>query len=201
MLSRTQVINNGLRIISANLIADPDEDTESARQAKEVYDQIVRSELENHAWFFAKAQTALPENADAPLFKFNHAYNLPADFVRLVELDGKWVFSVVRHVDVNPVPVYELHGRAILTDLTAPLNIAYLRDVSSDPTVWTPLFGNAVSAALAVALAMPLTKSEGMVSLAEKVYQKELARAKKSNAIQMPPQNMPDNSWITARLY
>jgi hypothetical protein len=35
MLSRTQVINNGLRLISANLIADPDEDTESARQAKE----------------------------------------------------------------------------------------------------------------------------------------------------------------------
>ncbi len=58
-----------------------------------------------------------------------------------------------------------------------------------------------MSAALAVALAMPLTKSEGMVSLAEKLYQKELARAKKSNAIQMPPQNMPDNSWITARLY
>lgn len=201
MLSRTQVINNGLRIVSANLIADPDEDTESARQAKAVYDQIVRSELENHAWFFAKTQTALPANAGAPLFKFNHAYNLPADFVRLVELDGKWVFSAVRHIDVNPVPVYELHGRAILTDLTAPLNIAYLRDVSSDPTAWTPLFGNAVSAALAVALAMPLTKSEGMVALAEKLYQKELARAKKSNAIQMPPQNMPDNSWITARLY
>lgn len=201
MLSRTQVINNGLRLISANLIADPDEDTESARQAKEVYDQVVRSELEAHAWFFAKEQTALPENAIAPIFKFAHAYNLPSDFVRLVELDGRWVFSVIRHVDVNPVPIYELQGRAILTDLTAPLNIAYLRDVSSDPTVWTPLFGNVVSAALAVALAMPLTKSEGMVSLAEKLYQKELARAKKSNAIQMPPQNMPDNSWITARLY
>lgn len=201
MLSRTQVINNGLRMISANLIADPDEDTESARQAKSVYDQVVRSELEAHAWFFAKTQRALPELATAPLFKFSHAYNLPSDFVRLVELGGRWVFSSIRHVDVNPIPLYELHGRAILTDLTAPLNIAYLKDIADDPTQWSPLFGNVVSAALALALAMPLTKSEGMVSLAEKLYEKELARAKKSNAIQMPPQNMPDNSWITARLY
>lgn len=201
MLSRTQVINNGLRLISANLIADPDEDTESARQAKEVYDQVVRSELEAHPWFFAKVQAALPANATPPLFKFGRAYNLPADFVRLVELDGRWVFSSIRHVDVNPIPLYELHGRAIFTDLTAPLNIAYLRDMTSEPTAWTPLFGSVVSAALAVVLAMPLTKSEGMVSLAEKLYQKELMRAKRSNAIQMPPQNMPDNSWVTARLY
>lgn len=201
MLSRTQVINNGLRIISANLVADPDEDTESARQAKAVYDQVVRSELEAHAWYFAKQQVALPEHADAPLFKFGHSYGLPSDFIRLAELDGRWVFSAIRHVDVNPVPLYEMHGRAIFTDLTAPLNISYLRDVSGDPTVWSPSFSNVVSAALAVVLAMPLTKSEGMVSLAEKLYQKELRRAKQANAIQMPPQNMPDNSWITARLY
>ncbi len=201
MLSRTQVINNGLRLISANLIADPDEDTESARQAKGVYDQVVRGELEAHPWFFAKAQAALPENATAPLFKFGHAYNLPADFVRLVELDGRWAFQSIRHVDVNPVPLYELHGRAIFTDLAAPLNITYLRDMTSEPAEWAPLFGSTVSAALAVVLAMPLTKSEGMVSLAEKLYEKELMRAKRANAIQMPPQNLPDNSWVTARLY
>lgn len=201
MLSRTQVINNGLRLISANLIADPDEDTESARQAKEVYDQVVRSELEAHAWFFAKKQIALPENAVAPLFKFGRAYNLPADFVRLVELNDRWVFSALRYIDINPIPVYELHGRAVYTDLEAPLKITYLRDVSSEPTVWTPLFGNVVSAALATRLAMPLTKSEGMVTLADRAYQRELVKAKRANAIQMPPQYIPDSSWITARIY
>ncbi|MBK9156745.1 MAG: hypothetical protein IPM11_01215 [Micropruina sp.] len=201
MLSRTQVINNGLRLISANLIADPDEDTESARQAKSVYESVVRAELENHPWTFAKSQVSLPANADAPLFRFAYAYNLPADFIRLVELESRWVFSVIRDVDVDPVPPYELHGRAIFTDLGAPLSIAYIRDVSDDPTTWTALFGKVVSAALAVELAMPLTKSEGMVSLAEKLYEKELARARRSSAIQTPPKNIPDGSWITARLY
>lgn len=201
MLSRTQVINNALRAISANLIADPDEDTESARQAKGAYEQVVRTELEGHAWFFAKAQAVLPASAAAPAFNFARAFNVPADFIRLVELDSKWAFSIIRHVDTNPIPAYEIQGRAILTDLGAPLRIGYLRDVTSDPTIWSPAFSDTVSMALAVALAMPLTKSEGMVSLAEKLYQKAVRRAKTANAIQMPPHNVPDGSWITARLY
>lgn len=200
-LSRTQVINDGLRYISANLIADPDEDTESARQAKGVYEQVVRSELEAHAWFFAKKQATLPQNAEPPLFRFQRAFNVPSNFVRLVELDDKWVFTTIRWIDVNPIPPYEMHGRAILTDLAAPLRITYLQDVTDDPTIWTPLFANCVSAALAIRLAMPLTKSEGMVSLASKIYGSELTRAKRSNAIQMPPAQIPDGSWITARVY
>jgi hypothetical protein len=201
MLSRTQVINDGLRAISANLIADPDEDTESARQAKGVYEQVVRTELEGQAWYFAKDQASLPALADAPIFKYARAFNLPSDFLRLVEIEGRWAFSIIRGVDTEPLPDYEMQGRAILTNLGAPLNIGYLRDVTSDPTLWSPAFAGVVSAALAVTLAMPLTKSEGMVSLAEKLYQKALRRAKTANAIQMPPQNIPDGSWITARLY
>lgn len=200
-LSRTQVINDGLRHISANLIADPDEDTESARQAKGVYEQVVRSELEASAWFFAKKQAALPQNGEPPLFKFQRAFNVPSDFIRLVELNDHWVFTTIRWIDVNPVPAYEMHGRAIFTDLAAPLRITYLRDVTQDPTIWTPLFANCVSAALAIRLAMPLTKSEGMVTLATNIYKNELARAKKANAIQMPPAQIPDGSWITARVY
>lgn len=200
MLSRTQIINGGLQIISANLIADPDEDTESARQAKAVYDQIVGAEIEAHAWYFAKRQAALPASATAPDFKYQRAFNLPADFARLVELNDNWVFSVMRYVDASPVPPYELFGRAIFTNIDAPLKISYLSNaVVADPTMWPALFGNVASAALAVRLAMPLTKSEGMVSLAEKVYQKELVRARKSNAIQMPPAYPPDGSWMTAR--
>lgn len=201
MLSRTQVINGSLQIISANLIADPDEDTESARQAKAIYDQIVGAEVEAHAWYFAKKQASLPANAEAPPFKFKYAYNLPSDFARLVEFNQNWVFSTIRYVDSNPVPPYEMVGRAIYTNVAAPLNITYLTNsVVADPTLWSALFGNVASAALAVRLAMPLTKSEGMVSLAEKVYQKELARARKSNAIQMPPAYPPDGSWMTARV-
>lgn len=201
MLSRTEVINDALRIISANLIADPDEASESARQAKGVYDQTVRVELETYAWGFAKQQAALAASATPPLFKFANSYPLPSDFLRLVELDDRWVFSIVRGVDTEPTPAYEIIGRSVNTDIGAPLKITYLRDLTQDPTYWPATFTAVVSAALALALAMPLTKSEGMVSLAEKLHRRALNRARTSNAIQMPPQNLPDGSWVTARLY
>ena len=200
MLSRTQVINNGLRSIAANLIADPNEESESARQAAACYDQIIRSELSAHPWYFAKTQASLPANVQAPLFKYMLAYTFPADFLRLVELEDKWVFDIIRNVDTNPIPQYEMQGRTLLTDFTAPLNITYIMDVTADPTIWAATFADVASAALAVALAMPLTKSEGMVSLAEKLYQKALRRAFRSNAIQMPPAQPPDGSWMAARI-
>lgn len=201
MLSRTQVINNGLRAISANLIADPDEDTESARQAKGAYDQVVRVQLQLYAWTFAKRQAALPQRAEPPTYKYARAFTLPADFIRLVEFDGRSLFATARHVDTEAKPLYDIVGRAIFTDMAAPLRITYLRDVSGDPTTWDPAFADVVSMALAVALAMPLTKSEGTVSLAEKLYQKAVRDAKRTNAIQLPPQERPDSSWVTARIY
>jgi hypothetical protein len=200
MASRTDVINIALQAVSANQIADPDEDTESARQTKLVYDQCVREELESHAWFFAKTQASLPANFAAPAFKYAVAYNLPPDFIRLVELDDKWVFSVLRGVDTAPVPFYEMNGRSILTDITAPLKITYIRDVVNETATWSPLFISAVALALATKVAMPLTKSEGMVALMDKRYREAVSRARRANAIQQPPAHMPDGSWMVARL-
>jgi hypothetical protein len=201
MLSRTQVTNEALRMIAANLVADFDEDTESARQAKSAYDQVVRAELEAHAWFFAKTQASLVESGTPPAHKFARAFQLPGDFLRLVEIRDRWVFSVIRNVDTDPVPLYELNGRTILSDFGAPLPVTYIRDMTADPTQWSPLFADVVSAALALKLAMPLTKSEGMVEMCEKMHRRALARASKANAIQMPPQNIPDGSWMAARVY
>lgn len=197
--TKTQVINNGLALIAANFISDPNEDLESARQANRIYDQVVQAEIENNPWYFAKKQAALPASTQTPLYKFSFNFTLPTGFLRLVELEGRWVFSDIRPVDINPVPLYEMQEGGIFTDFPAPLNITYLSDVTSEPGLWAASFSDVVSTALAVRLAMPLTKSENMVTLAEKEYQKALRRAKHSNAIQMPPAQFPDSSWIAVR--
>lgn len=199
MLSRTQVINNGLQIIGAQRIDDPTEGSESARQAASVYDQTVREELAKQAWFFAKTQVRLAAAADAPTFRFERAFTLPSDFIRLVELENRWVFNVLRYVDDDPRPPYELQGRNLLADMTAPLGITYIRDLSDDPTIWSPVFSAVVSAALALKLAMTLTKSDGMVTLAGKRYAQDMREAKRTNAIQQPPAQIPDGSWMLAR--
>ena len=198
-VSRTLIINLALQSIAANTIADPDEDTESARQAKICYDQVIRREIETHPWHFAKKQATLQAIADVPTFKFARAFNLPSDFLRLVELEDKWVFSMLRNIDTNPTPVYEMQGRAILTDFDAPLNIGYLADKTDDPSTWPPSFVQVAAMALAVRLAYPLTKSDGAVKMAKEGYAEALTSARKNNAIQMAPANIADGSWMAAR--
>lgn len=197
--SRTLVINLALQSIAATTISDPDEDIESARQAKICYDQVVRREIELHPWYFAKRQATLPANATAPTFKYARAFNLPSDFLRLVELEDKWVFSTLRNIDVAPKPAYEIQGRAVLTDLDAPLNIGYLADVTADPTIWPPSFVQVAASALAARLAYTLTKSDGAVRLAKENYAEALAFARRNNAIQSPPVVFGDGSWMAAR--
>jgi hypothetical protein len=201
-LSRTQVINRALQLIAADTISDPDEDSASARAAKLEYDGVVRSELSAYPWSFAKAQAQLAQDADAPLFKFARSFTVPTDFLRLVELDNRWVFTIDRQqVDVNPLPPYEIQGRAILTDFAAPLLIGYNRDVAENTTIWHPLFEDVVVAAMAMVLANPLAKSTTQVELAAKMKTAKLREARRINAIQRPPDYMPDGSWRVSRVY
>lgn len=201
-LSRTQVINRALQLIAADTISDPDEDTTSARTAKLEYDAVVRAELSAYPWYFAKKQALLAQEADAPLFKFGLSYALPTDFLRLVELENRWVFSVDRATqDTNPIPPYELQGRSLLTDIAAPMRVGYIRDVVDEPTIWHPLFEEVVVAALAMVLANPLAKAVTLVDLAGKMKTAKLREARRVNAIQQPPKHIPDGSWMVARIY
>lgn len=201
-LSRTQVINRALQLIAADTISDPDEDTTSARTAKLEYDPVVRAELSAYPWYFAKRQAQLAQETEAPLFKYARAFTLPADFMRLVELENRWVFSVDRITqDINPVPPYEMQGRSLLTDMSAPLRIGYVRDVVDEPTIWHPLFEEVVVTSLAAVLANPLAKSISQVDMLLKVRRLKLAEARRVNAIQQPPKHIPDSSWMVARIY
>lgn len=201
-LSRTQVINRALQLIAADTISDPDEDTTSARTAKLEYDAVVRAELSAYPWYFAKRQAQLAQEADTPLFKYAYAFTLPSDFMRLVELESRWVFAVDRNTqDTDPTPPYEMQGRSLLTDLTAPLRIGYVRDATDEPTIWHPLFEEVVVASLAAVLANPLAKSMSLVEAMLKVRRMKIAEARRVNAIQQPPKHIPDSSWMVARIY
>jgi len=196
-----EIMNNALRVLACNLIASPTENSESARQANACFSVVARAELEAQAWSFAKAQVGLPLDGTVPLYRFANQYALPQDFLRLVELEDKWLFPQRRPVDINPTPMYEIQGQKILTNFAPPLRISYIRDVSAAVHLWPATFCQTVAMALAVQLAIPLTKSDSMLQRAEQLYEKELARARRTNAIQIPQQLMPDFSWVAARVY
>lgn len=199
MASRTDVINRALIKLGTPTIADPNEDSEQALKAAVVFDDLVRSELRGNAWSFAITRTVLAALAAAPAYEWTYQFQLPSDFVRVVQVNDYWQFAGVREAtDAAAVP-YAIEGTKILTNFTAPLRFRYVRDVSDDPTVWDAAFIEAFSCRLAAELAETLTKSATKKQMMQGDYKIALREAKRLNAIELPPVPLPDNSWITGR--
>jgi hypothetical protein len=99
----------------------------------------------------------------------------------------------------GPTEEFTIEGRKILTDLPAPLNIKYVRRVT-DTGLFHPCFTMAFAAKLASLLAEPITQSDTKRVRADAQFNKEIALAVRSNAIELPPQKLADDEWLMARL-
>jgi hypothetical protein len=94
---------------------------------------------------------------------------------------------------------YAIEGNKILTDFNSPLKIKYCADIS-DTTRWDVTFVEAIASRLAYELAEDLTQSNQKKADAYTDYQRAMSAAIKSNAVEIPPQQVADNTWIMSRL-
>ena len=203
MSNRTEVINRALVKIGSNTIASPDEDSEQARKAGFVFDSLVQGELRRQAWSFAKKRVSLSPLAAVPIgTEFNVGYNLPADCLRLVELDGAWVFSSLREAGFSGGrPVYTIEGRTLLTNGSGAALIVYVADVSASVSTWDAAFIEAFACRLGAELVQSIAKNLSLKQSLRQDYMEALKEARRTNAIELPPQALADDSWVLARLW
>ena len=86
MASQTSIVNRALIKLGAQRITSIDDDDKQARIAKELWDTTRDLELSSHPWTFAKSRAELPALAGTPSFGWGFAYQLPTDFLRMVEV-------------------------------------------------------------------------------------------------------------------
>ncbi|CAB4126149.1 hypothetical protein UFOVP68_11 [uncultured Caudovirales phage] len=199
MASRTDIINRALIKLGAPTIADPNEDSEQALKAGVVFDTLLRSELRMHPWSFAIKRATLAPLTTAPAYEWTYAYQLPSDFLRIVMVNDYWDFAGVREANDAPAVPYSIEGQQLLTNFAAPLKFRYVYDVSADPNVWDALFVETFACRLGEELCETLTKSAAKKATMETDYRQALRDARRVNAIELPPQPLPDNSWVTGR--
>ena len=200
MANKTEVFNRALIKIGVNTIASPDDPSEQARKCSLVYPSLTRAELRKNPWSFAITRFALPALSAAPAYGWGYAYQLPSDFVRVVQVGDYWDFAQIRNATDQPDVPYALEGGAILSNQGAPLRLRYVRDVLEDTEVWDDLFTEAFACRLAMEVCESLTKNQTKFANVVKWYKESIAEAKRLNAIETPPVPLPDNSWITGRL-
>lgn len=172
-LSKTQICNQALARIGAQSIMDIGDDAKGARACLNAYEATVREVASLGDWRCLKKRVAFSKLVATPAFEWAYQYQLPVDFISLVELNG-----VEYHG--QPSDDWEVEGQVLLTDAdeAKATYIAYVED----STVWDALFTDAVVVLLASKIAVPMRQDEGMAqALKEEFLRSALPKARTKN--------------------
>lgn len=172
-MDATEICNLALGRLGAGRIMALSEESQAARNCALFYEQTRDEVLRDHPWNFAAARETLVALVDSPIFGWEYAYQLPTDFIRLLFLNEYEAESIKTK--------WAIEGRRLLTDETEA-QIRYTRKVTN-ASDFDALFIETLSLKLAAKLAMPLTKSIGLMETLLAEYEKfSLPRAKAADS-------------------
>lgn len=194
------ICNAALTKIGAERITALDSSSARSRLLRERYPQIRDAELHRHLWKFSVKRVALAALASAPASDYARQFQLPADYLRLI--NGGDIADYVDLSDFRGAPgsaLYSIEGQRLLTDLSSPLNIRYIARVT-DTALFNPSFAEALAARIAMEICKRVTDSDTGKDVAIADYRLAVREALRASAIEAPPDHIADDTWIMGRL-
>lgn len=168
------------------------DNTTQGRVMNRLFVPVRDSELRLHNWKFAIARTSLVALAQAPAWGFQYQYQLPADFLRLVQVND-WYYRTGKQQTM-----WSVEGGKILTNIQAPLKLRYVRRVDNSGE-FDPLFVQSMACRLAVEACEKITQSTTKKQELAAEYKLNLRAAVRCDAIENPPDELPWGSWLDSR--
>lgn len=147
MADETSICNLALGILGQNAIMSLDDASQAARFCKQFYAHTRDAVLQSAQWNFAIKRASLSRLSDAPISGWLHQYQLPADHLRVIELNGADISSRFGE--------FAIEGNRLLTDDDGA-TIRYISRVE-DANLFDALFVETLATKLASKLAKPLT--------------------------------------------
>jgi hypothetical protein len=188
-----------IKLGGSTLLTSLSDNSKLARTFAALWDTCRKAELRKRNWNFALARDELAKLSAAPPWGFGNQFQLPTDFLRLVQVSDVYVAPGLvdyRNSDDSP---YAIEGQHLLTDFGDPLKIRYVRDVT-DPGFFDALFVECLACKLAFEACYAVTQSREGQRVAMDDYKLAVKDAAAANAIERPPQGLPDDSWVLGRL-
>lgn len=164
-----------------------DEASQAARACKLRYPYARDAVLRAYDWNFAARRVEIAKNPVAPPFEYANAYDLPADCL------------LVRSVFDGEAEKWVVEGRQILTDMGDPIFVKYTALVT-DVGQFDALFVEALSARIASDIAVQLSESVSRAQGLWQVYQAKLVEARRRDAQEGQPEQLPRGAWLDARV-
>lgn len=193
MPSETDVVNKALRLIGQSPITSLDDGSDVANVVDDIYTEVRDDLLRSHPWNFATKRVQLARSATDPAFEFDHAYVLPADWIRTISVhdnDAGHGTVLFRMEQVNGQRVFVSSSDAI-----------YLRYVArvTDPNLMSADFRRALAVSLARDLAVPIASSNTLQQTYEASALRSMARARSADGMGSFPELRPRGSWASSR--
>ena len=198
-ISSVEIANIALTKLGASRIITMDDDVKQARAIRATFDPARRSELRAHNWTFAIVRKQLPVLADPPNWGFNFQYQLPEDCLRVIQVSDLFAGISLDDYRNGDRSSYAIEQHRIATDDGPPLKIRYIRDVT-DAGQFDAVFCQALAARLAMELCEEITQSNTKMQWLQGVYKSVMMEAIRVDAIERPPNPLPDSEWVLGRL-
>jgi len=147
--NETTICNLALGKLGAKTVMSLNDASPEARAAKLHYAATRDEVLRAHRWNFAIKRVKLTRLAEAPLFGWSAQYMLPADCLRVLQVNG--------YEETQREGRWEVEARRLLTS-SACAKMKYVSRVT-DCNLFDALFVKALALKLAAELAKPLTGS------------------------------------------
>lgn len=155
--------------IGDNKILSIDDTSVRAVVCKQKYQYVLDALFREYFWNFAIVRTVLSPDVDnlgttiTPAFGYLYQYSIPADFVRLMRVDGGATELV-------------MESQKFLSDQPS-LNVQYIARVAQ-PALWDVLFREAFIARLAYEISIPLAGSQELAKNLYSIYKDKVRMAR-----------------------
>jgi hypothetical protein len=199
MASQVEIANRALTKLGAARIISFGDDNKQARSVNSMFNVVRDAELRAHLWSFTIRRASLPNLTTTPDWGYDYEYQLPADCLRLLEVGDIYPGPNMDDYRNSSTQEYVIEGRKILTNEAAPLKIRYASRVE-DTTQWDATFVEAFACRLAMEMCEDLTQSNTKKELLTNDYGRAIMMAIRSNCIELPFKDLPDDSWAMSRL-
>lgn len=199
MASQVDICNRALIKLGAGQITSITDNNKQARILSGLWDTVRKSELTKRYWNFALVRSSLAALASTPAWGFDVQYQLPTDFLKLVQINDTFIAPSLVDYRTGDDSAWAIEGNVVMCNFGAPLKIRYVADVT-DPGLFDALFDEVLASKLAYESCYAITQSRDGQRAAQEDYKMAVREAALSNAIAKPPQGLPDDSWVLGRL-
>ena len=181
-MDKTGIANLALSNLGEARIQSLTEDSSRARACSARMDQVIESVLRMHVWNSALERQLLV-TGDTPIFGWNYSYQLPADCIKVVE--------------VEPVSKYQVEKKYILSNETS-LYLLYVA-TPTDINNLDSLLAEAIAMKLEVEVAETLTSKQGLKQEMMQKFIIALQEARSANSNDRTPEHRERSSWLDAK--